>query len=326
MLIFRLRTFDQRRKGSEDKSKSQDERRNDRAEGTGIKLLGCYDPEFGTGTIRDPQTTRYGLRGTLPSCRALVKLHYGVRDLAIIYFVLHVVDFQCFCLFIFLRRMLYGWASGSYFPLFATYVFGTMISTAYVGVYARWTKARVYAFKAIGAAFVANILGSVYIVLGMMGVTGQPSAQVELIAGNMMTVACLLPYVAPFETIKTVLKTRSGASIPFGMCLAGATSNLIWTMEGLFTKDMFILLLSAACSALGFIQVALYLIFRPTTKPPSGLAEEPTESIDKKYILHVKVQNPKSVSAPPAVTLVPPRCIDKLDQISSPNLVSVIVS
>ncbi|KAE8889288.1 hypothetical protein PF005_g7875 [Phytophthora fragariae] len=227
--------------------------------------------------------------------------------------------------------MLYGWTTGSYFPLFATYVFGTMISTAYVGVYFRWTKARAYALKIIGAAFIANILGSVYVVLGMTGVTGQPSDQVELIAGNMMTVACLLPYVAPFETIKTVLKTRSGASIPFGMCLAGATSNLIWTVEGLCTKDMFILLLSAACSALGFVQVALYLIFRPAPRAPRELASaELSVSTDEKYILPVfKVEKLKSesiFSAPSAVELIPPRCSDKVNSISSPVLAPLCIS
>ncbi|KAG7379781.1 hypothetical protein PHYPSEUDO_008123 [Phytophthora pseudosyringae] len=214
--------------------------------------------------------------------------------------------------------LLYGCASGSYFPLFATYVFGTLISTAYVGVYFRWTKARAYAAKTIGAAFIANVLGSVYVVLGMTGETGQPTSQVELIAGNMMTIACLLPYVAPFETIKTVLKTRSGASIPFAMCLAGATSNLIWAIEGLFTKDMFILFLSAACSTLGFVQVALYLIFRPATKSLTG---NPSISTDSKYVLPVNA--PKLKNDPPAVA---PRCGDKLDIISPAVLVPVCIA
>ncbi|KAG6592598.1 MtN3-like protein [Phytophthora cinnamomi] len=206
--------------------------------------------------------------------------------------------------------MLYGWTTGSYFPLFATYVFGTLISTAYVCVYFRWTKARAYAFKAIGVAFIANILGSAYIVLGMTGVTGQPGTQVELIAGNMMTVACLLPYVAPFETIKTVLKSRSGASIPIGMCLAGATSNLIWTIEGLFTKDLFILFLSAACSTLGFIQVVLYVIFWPAKKLSPPLVAVPPITTDKKYILPVAMETQKidnAANASPAAALIPPR-------------------
>ncbi|KAF4128185.1 Sugar efflux transporter for intercellular exchange [Phytophthora infestans] len=218
--------------------------------------------------------------------------------------------------------MLYGWTSGSYFPLFSTYVFGTIISTVYIGVYFRWTKARTYATKVIGIALMANVLGSVYVVLGMTGVTGQSTSQVELIAGNMMTVACLLPYVAPFETIKTVLKTRSGASIPFGMCLAGATSNLIWTIEGLFSNDMFILFLSAACSTLGFIQVALYLIFRPSTKLPIVDASV----TDSKLVLPMKDAPTKlgiDVCRPTAVDLIPPRCGDKI-AIVAPDTVEVL--
>ncbi|GMF22198.1 unnamed protein product [Phytophthora lilii] len=203
-----------------------------------------------------------------------------------------------------------------------------MISTTYVGVYFKWTKARAYALKAITAAFIANVLGSAYVVLGMTGVTGQPTSQVTLIAGNMMTVACLLPYVAPFETIKTVLKTRSGASIPFGMCLAGATSNLIWTIEGLFTKDMFILFLSAACSALGFVQVTLYLVFRPVKKATDPQVAAAVIPSDGKHILPVKAPGPKLDSAAytAPVALIPPRCGDKLDSTSSPALVPVCIS
>ncbi|KAL3673080.1 hypothetical protein V7S43_002375 [Phytophthora oleae] len=223
--------------------------------------------------------------------------------------------------------LLYGWASGSYFPLFTTYVFGTIVSSAYISVYSRWTKERTYAMKAIGAAFVANVVGSVYIVLGMTGVTGQPISQVELIAGNMMTIACLLPYIAPFETIKTVLKTRSGASIPFGMCLAGATSNLIWTIEGLYTNDMFILFLSAACSALGFVQVALYLVFRPSTTEKS-LEMDPSvpATLSAPPVTNNPMKLEKDICRLSKVKLMPPRCLDKIEIISLATLVPVCIS
>ncbi|OWY99083.1 hypothetical protein PHMEG_00029986 [Phytophthora megakarya] len=222
--------------------------------------------------------------------------------------------------------MLYGWVSGSYFPLFATYVFGTIVSTAYVAIYFRWTNARVYAMKAIGSAFIANVLGSAYIVLGMTGATGQPNDQIELIAGNMMTIACVLPYVAPFETIKTVVKTRSGASIPVWMCLAGATSNLIWTIEGFFTKDMFILFLSAACSTLGFVQVTLYLIYRPAKKMS---AVDPSLSAETKSVLPVKAPSTTLSTdrkAPPEVELTISRCSEKLDIIEPIALVPICIT
>ncbi|KAF4317713.1 hypothetical protein BBO99_00007967 [Phytophthora kernoviae] len=166
--------------------------------------------------------------------------------------------------------MLYGLATADYFPLFATYLFGDVMSIVYIVVFFRWTKARAYAVKAIGATFVIVALAAAYTILGMAGVTGQSTDGVGLVTGYMMAVGSVLLYVAPFETIKTVLKTRSGASIPFGMCLAGATSNVLWVVNGLLTDDTFIFFLGAVCSVLGLAQVVLYLIFRPTHKSSSS--------------------------------------------------------
>ncbi|KAG1705515.1 hypothetical protein DVH05_003204 [Phytophthora capsici] len=141
----------------------------------------------------------------------------------------------------------------------------------------------------------------------------------------MMTVACLLPYIAPFETIRTVLKTRSGASIPFGMCLAGATSNLIWTIEGLYTDDMFILFLSAACSALGFVQVALYLVFRPR-KAEKALEVDVTGTAGKSAlpITSQPAKMEKDVCHLPVMELMQTRCLGKIEIISPATLVPVI--
>jgi solute carrier family 50 protein (sugar transporter) len=164
-------------------------------------------------------------------------------------------------------RTLYGWATGSYFPLFAIYLFGELTSIVYVSVYFRWTQARSYAVKTIVTNIVILVLLTAYAVLGMTGVTGQTADQVGDTVGYMMTVGCLLPYVAPLETIKTVVKTRSGASIPLGMCLAGAVSNALWVLEGYLDDDFFMLILSAACSFMGFVQVTLYLIYRPGRYP-----------------------------------------------------------
>ncbi|OWY93661.1 MtN3-like protein [Phytophthora megakarya] len=159
--------------------------------------------------------------------------------------------------------MLYGWATADYFPLFATYLFGDIVAVMYIVVFFRWTKQRGYALKAIGASFVVVVITAVYTILGMTGVTGQSTDQVGLVTGYMMAVGSVLLYISPFETIKTVLKTRSGASIPFGMCLAGATSNVLWMINGLLTSDIFIFLLGTVCASLGLVQVVLYLIYRP---------------------------------------------------------------
>ncbi|POM66734.1 Hypothetical protein PHPALM_17349 [Phytophthora palmivora] len=161
------------------------------------------------------------------------------------------------------HRMLYGWATADYFPLFTTYLFGDIMSVVYLAVFFQWTKQRAYALKAIGASFLVVVITTTYTILGMTGATGQTTDQVGLVTGYMMAVGSVLLYISPFETIKTVLKTRSGASIPFGMCLAGATSNVLWMINGLLTNDIFIFLLGTVCASLGFVQVVLYLIYRP---------------------------------------------------------------
>ncbi|KAG7379780.1 hypothetical protein PHYPSEUDO_008122 [Phytophthora pseudosyringae] len=183
--------------------------------------------------------------------------------------------------------MLYGWATADYFPLFATYLFGDVMAVLYIGVFFRWTKQRAYALKAIGASSLVVLATAVYTVLGMTGATGQSTDQVGLVTGYMMAIGSVLLYISPFETIKTVLKTRSGVSIPFGMCLAGATSNVLWMINGLLTSDIFIFLLGTVCSALGLMQVVLYLIYRPG-RAQAGVevvVEQPQPG--KKFVLPV---------------------------------------
>ncbi|KAG1684972.1 hypothetical protein DVH05_010145 [Phytophthora capsici] len=137
----------------------------------------------------------------------------------------------------------------------------------YVSVFFRYTKVRSYAVKTIVCNVFMIILLTTYAVLGMTGVAGQTTAQVGDTIGWMMTVGCLLPYIAPLETIKTVVTTRSSASIPLGMCLAGAISNALWVLEGYLDDDIFMLVLSAACSFMGFVQVTLYIIYQPGRYP-----------------------------------------------------------
>jgi solute carrier family 50 protein (sugar transporter) len=188
--------------------------------------------------------------------------------------------------------MLYGWATADYFPLFATYLFGDVVAVLYIGVFFRWTAQRSYALKAIGVSALVVVVTALYTILGMTGATGQSTGQVGNVTGYIMAVGSVLLYISPLETIKTVLKTRSGASIPFGMCLAGATSNVLWMINGLLTSDIFIFLLGTVCAALGLLQVVLCLIFRPgrAQAAEAEVAVEPLQP-GKKFVLPVTAAN-----------------------------------
>ncbi|RLN31446.1 hypothetical protein BBJ28_00006697 [Nothophytophthora sp. Chile5] len=181
--------------------------------------------------------------------------------------------------------MLYGWTTEDFFPLFATYVFGEVMAIVYIIVYIRWTTERSYAWKAIGASFLVVVGSAVYTILGVTGVTGQSSDQVGRITGYMMAVGSVLLYIAPFETLVLVLKTRSGASIPVGMCLAGAISNALWLVDGLLVSDMFIFILSAVCSGLALLQVALFFIFHPSRQTSGTETMQRLSTTEDKCVL-----------------------------------------
>ncbi|KAE9015931.1 hypothetical protein PF010_g7822 [Phytophthora fragariae] len=216
--------------------------------------------------------------------------------------------------------MLYGVVTANYFPFFSTFALGTLLSMVCLGVYFRWTTARSCATKAIGAAFVAVAMCSVYTILGLTGITGQPADKVANVVGYIVTLASLLPYVGPFETIKTVVKTRSGASIPVGMCLAGATANGIWTVYGLIIDDMFVYINGGACMAVGLVQVALYVIFWPVQKSVPSLSE--ASSLSDNFVLPVKMTAPKSLDTANVGPMISPTCSDKLDD-TSPTFVQI---
>lgn len=204
--------------------------------------------------------------------------------------------------------MMYGWATGAFFPLFATYCFGEVMSIIYVSVFYRWTSARAYALKTICATLFVILLLTVYTTLGMTGVTGQSIKQVGDVVGYMMTIGCLLPYAGPLETVRTVVKTRNGASIPFGMCLAGGISNALWVLEGYLVNDMFMMYLSIACSAMSFVQVTLYLIYRPGRYAPH---------------LEVHMDTPQGFILPVTTSKMSPTSDTSADTLASPNFIAI---
>lgn len=167
---------------------------------------------------------------------------------------------------------MYGLVTGDLFPLFATYLFGEALSIIYTVVYFRYTAARRYAALSIAAALVFIVAASLFVILTKVGVIGLSADQLNNVTGYLMAVGSVLLYVSPFETIARVLKTRSGASIPVGMCLAGAVSNTLWVIDGLLVGDMFVFVLGAVCAFFAALQVVLYFIFYP--KQSARIAHE----------------------------------------------------
>ncbi|KAL3673073.1 hypothetical protein V7S43_002368 [Phytophthora oleae] len=159
--------------------------------------------------------------------------------------------------------VIYGYVTGDIFPLLVTYLVGEVLAACYVAVHFRYTKSRAYTAKAVAFALTFTALGTTYAVLGREGVTNQKLSTVGDIMGWITAGGSFLLYTSPFETIKRVLQTKSGASIPIALCCTGFVSNALWILYGLVVDDMFVFGLGVFCTALPLVQITLYYLFNP---------------------------------------------------------------
>ncbi|RLN81141.1 hypothetical protein BBJ28_00007522 [Nothophytophthora sp. Chile5] len=170
---------------------------------------------------------------------------------------------------------MYGYVTADIFPLLATYLVGEVLAACYVAVHFRYTKFRAYTLKAVAFALSFAALGTTYAVLGHEGVTEQSLRGVYNVMGWITAGGSFLLYTSPFETIKRVLRTKSGASIPIALCCAGCFSNALWVLYGLVVSDMFVFGLGVFCAALPLIQIVLYLVFNPKRQPIAVESQSP---------------------------------------------------
>lgn len=157
--------------------------------------------------------------------------------------------------------MLYGYSTGDIFPLFITYIVGELGALAFVSVHFWYSTSRAYALPAMAFAAVFVAAATLYLALAVNGVTGQSRHGVSVTVGWITAAGSCLLYTSPFETIARVLRTKSAASIPIALCLAG--SNSLWVIFGFAIDDMFVAGLSVICVVLPVVQVMLYVVYSP---------------------------------------------------------------
>ncbi|POM60027.1 hypothetical protein PHPALM_31164 [Phytophthora palmivora] len=93
----------------------------------------------------------------------------------------------------------------------------------------------------------------------------------KLVVGIIAVASSLALYASPLAAIKVVLQTRSSASLPFAMILAGAINNLLWVVYGFLVFDLFLLVPASVNAALGLVQVALYGVYHPSRYAAGGV-------------------------------------------------------
>lgn len=163
--------------------------------------------------------------------------------------------------------MMYGYLSGDIFPLCLTYLFGDVVAILYVMGFYKYTTERAYALKVIAAAGSALLLVTLYVVLGKIGATHQPTDRVSEIIGFIGIAMSIILYASPLETIRRVISTKSASSIPILLCIAGTVSNALWAAYGLIIVDYFVIIPNSICLVLASTQVILYVIYNPNKQP-----------------------------------------------------------
>ncbi|OWZ08089.1 hypothetical protein PHMEG_00019422 [Phytophthora megakarya] len=167
--------------------------------------------------------------------------------------------------------MLYGYVTGNMFPVLTTYAIGDALSVIFLAVYIRWATDRKAIRKTCCIALFCNVVMTVYVVMGKNGAIPQSPQTLKLIVGILAVASSLVLYASPLAAIKVVLQTRSSASLPFAMILAGAINNLLWVVYGFLVFDLFLIVPSSVNAALGLVQVALYGVYHPSRYAVEGV-------------------------------------------------------
>lgn len=181
---------------------------------------------------------------------------------------------------------MYGYLSGSIFPLFVTFVAGSILAIGYLAVYFRYTLKRVRVRRLVMCVCLWNALILLLAFSGeqLLGITSLSNKDTGDWVGYLADAVSILLYASPFATLMRVIKTKSVATIPIVMVIVGALSNSLWVIYGLAFSDMIIVIPNVICVLFGCVQTVIYVIYRPKTSPAVDLTDRSaaTEGVEKK--------------------------------------------
>ncbi|GAB9475962.1 hypothetical protein Gpo141_00013037 [Globisporangium polare] len=171
--------------------------------------------------------------------------------------------------------MMYGYLSGSIFPLFVTFVAGSLLAIGYLAIYFRYTLERTRVRKLIACIFLWNTLILFLSFSGeqFLGITSLSNKDTGEWVGYLADAVSILLYASPFATLTRVIKTKSVATIPIAMVIVGTFSNSLWVLYGFAFSDMIIVVPNVICVLFGCVQTAVYVMYRPKSSPEVDLAD-----------------------------------------------------
>lgn len=157
--------------------------------------------------------------------------------------------------------MLYGFAIHEYFPLFATYAAGSVLSMLFLGVfYLHAHEQRPYVLKLVVSALLLNVVATSYTIVGVSVHSRSTLAQY---IGALAILYGVLLYASPLATVVDVVRTKSVASVPLAMVVVGATSNAVWIVYGCLLDDPLVMAPATVNAGFCALQLSLCAVYHP---------------------------------------------------------------
>ncbi|KAG7388631.1 hypothetical protein PHYPSEUDO_012122 [Phytophthora pseudosyringae] len=192
--------------------------------------------------------------------------------------ILPVVMLCCNCVL----WALYGFISGSYFPVLSINVFGTITTVAFSSIYYRWSADRATLNKMAACTGLGLLTAVAFTVLAETGAIPVSTAQLEKIIGYCAVSINICLYAAPLQTMKLVIRTKSSASLPITMCVVNLLNGALWCVYAILSHDLFVLTPNSLGVVMCVVQVGLGVKYRPKK-----------QESDKTEV--AKVQTPKMI-------------------------------
>ncbi|CAM6123033.1 unnamed protein product [Calypogeia fissa] len=117
------------------------------------------------------------------------------------------------------------------------------------------------------------------------------------------TVGCIcvvigaMTYASPLSVARMVVLTRSVEFLPILLIVCFFINSCVWTLYGIFTKDIFVLIPNGLGVAFGVAQIALYLMYR-NAKPVKEIYKVEVDKLGDAVSIEIEVPTDTFVSSP----------------------------
>ncbi|XP_028554265.1 bidirectional sugar transporter SWEET1a [Dendrobium catenatum] len=153
---------------------------------------------------------------------------------------------------------------------------GAVIEAIYVLIFLIYApkkvKARMFGLLALVSSLFAAV--ALISVLSLHGHTR------KLFCGSAATIFSICMYASPLSIMRLVVKTKSVEFMPFFLSLFVFLCGTSWFIYGLLGHDPFIIIPNGCGSALGAVQLILYVIYRNNKGEISAATASKGEAIE----------------------------------------------